>query len=129
MRESIALPSMEQRQAERCLPLSYRRGAFRLSVEVHSAAHAVLALRDVSPFGVGVESDRPVEKGRHIRLIYREADLVLTVAGTVVWCRRVRRAAAGGEGMYYLGIEFHPSDMAKNTRFFRHISGMQPEGS
>ncbi len=128
MKENIALPLAEARRAERHAPLQRHRGRLSISVEEQSGAHAVLALRDVSPFGVGVESNLLVEKGKHIRLTYKEADLALIVVGTVVWHRQTpsTRGGMGGQEQHHLGIELRPSDIAKNIHFFRHLSGVQP---
>ncbi len=127
MKENIALPFAEARRAGRHAPLQRHRGRLSLSVEEQSGAHAVLALRDVSPFGVGVESSLLVEKGKHIRLTYKEADLALIVVGTVVWHKPLPSTRADtGKEQHHLGIELRPSDVVKNIHFFRHLSGVQP---
>ncbi len=125
MKENIALPFAEQRRVERSAPLQSCRGTLSLSAEEQSETHAVLALRDLSPFGVGVDSSLLVDKGKHVRLTYREADRALAVVGTVVWHRQASPAGAERGEQYHLGIELRPSDIAKNIHFFRCISGAQ----
>ena len=127
MKENSALLLAEQRQAERHAPLESLDGVLSLSIEGQSRSLCILTLRDISPFGVGVESSLLVEKGRRIQLTYKEDGLALVVTGTVAWNTLTKSAQAdtARQERYHLGIELCPSGMTNNVHFFRHMSGMQ----
>lgn len=124
MKENTTSLLAEQRQAERHEPLKSRNGVLSLSIEGQSGNHGILTLRDISPFGVGVESLLLVETGKRIQLTYKEESLALVVTGTVAW-HTTQAGAATKPEQYHLGIELCPSGMANNIHFFRHMSGVQ----
>jgi len=127
MKENSAFSPAEQRQTERQTPLQHRKGKLHLSIDGQPKTYGISALRDISPFGVGVESSLLVEEGRRIQLTYKEADLALMVVGTVAW--HIRTEAAGADTteqeQYRLGIELSPAGIAENIDFFRYMSGIQ----
>ncbi len=125
MKKNSALSLAEQRQTERHEPLQKsHNGVLLLSVEGQPESHGISTLRNISPFGVGVESSLLVERGRRIQLTYREEGLALAVTGTVAW-HTSAQAGASGQEQHHLGIELCPSGMARNLPFFRHMSGIQ----
>ncbi len=127
MKENIAVSPTESRQSERYTALPNRQGRLSFSIEGQSETHGILMLQNISPFGVGVESKRLIEKGERIQLMYEEAGLVLAVVGVVAWHKRseTTKTDAADQVQYQLGIEFYPANIAKNVYFFRYMSGMK----
>jgi len=127
MKENTALSPIEQRQAERHAPLESRQGKLTLSVEGQSGRHGISMLRDISPFGVGVESSLLVEKGKLIRLTYEERNLALEVVGTVAWNQRAGATDADitNQVHHQMGIQLHPADIERNIHFFRYMAGVE----
>ncbi len=127
MKENSAFSPAEQRQAERQSPLQSRKGKLHLSIEGQPKTYGISALRDISPFGVGVESSLLVEEGKRIQLTYKEADLALIVVGTVAWHIQTEatRADTAKQEQYQLGIELSPAGIAENIDLFRYMSGIR----
>ena len=128
MKENTAILSAEPRQADRYESIQSQKGKLSLFVEGQTEAHRVLILRDISPFGVGVEADLLIEPGKRIHLTYEEADLSLAVVGTIAWHSKPARACGADATklkQYHLGVEFCPANIKKNVHFFRHLSGLR----
>jgi hypothetical protein len=121
MKQNAALSNNELRQAERYAPLQSRTGRFSLTIKGEPDTHEILLLRNISPFGVGLESTQLVESGKCIRLRYEEADLTLEVMGTVTWNKT--KTAMSDQKCYQLGISLCPTEMTKNVHFFRYMVG------
>jgi len=127
MKENIATLPADPRQAERYEPFQSRKGKLSLLVEGQSEAHNVLILRDISPFGVGVEANLLIERGKRIHLTYEEADLSLVVVGTIVWYHKPAEVGSAGVtqlGQYHLGVQLCPANIEDNIHFFRYLSGL-----
>ncbi|MFC1602849.1 PilZ domain-containing protein [Pseudomonadota bacterium] len=127
MKENTAILSAEPRQADRYEPFQSRKGKLSLVVEGQTQAHDVQILRDISPFGLGVEASLLIEAGKRIHLTYEEADLSLAVVGTVAWHRKPAGVTADASRLeqYHLGVELCPANIAKNVHFFRYLSGVR----
>jgi len=127
MKENAAISTAEQRQAERFAPLQGRTGRISLSIEGQAEIYGILVLRDLSPFGVGIELSQSVETGRQIRLTYEESNLALEVVGTVAWQKQAKPSDSDrpNQKQYQLGIALCPANIAKNINFFRYMAGAQ----
>lgn len=69
---------------------------------------------DVSPRGLRLESEAPVEAGADIQMIVDAGDEEeLRASGRVTWCR-ARQSPAGGKTMYDIGVAFAEDWLAQD---------------
>jgi len=82
------------------------------------AAHCIdiVALRDTSPFGIGLLVDAHLKCGCEVSLQYRCGTDSIDVFGTVVW------SAIAEAGCEQVGIFFDEQKMATNVEFFNALT-------
>lgn len=107
--------SEDRRHSPRFTPASYQ-GVFVLWLAGHSIP--VLAIRDISPFGMGISVAQPIPNGSAIKLVYSHQDSTITVEGTVVWGVPERHSPAGETAGYRIGVSLQPHAMAANSQLF-----------
>ena len=117
--------SEEKRIVPRVIPPGDLQGRFSLRVTGRDLKQDVLRLRDISPFGVGVDVKLAVEKGEAVCLKYEDDDFAIEVQGMVAWSGLLEAREGGVSGVQccQAGIELNPADIKENTRFFRCVTG------
>jgi hypothetical protein len=84
---------------------------------------SICQVRDVSPFGLGVETNVMISNGVHAQLSYKNEITDIKVEGTVVWSRCLKTDQDVQD--YRIGILLKPNAMGKNIRFYDLL--MQPD--
>jgi hypothetical protein len=110
--------SDERRDLQRIFPTEPLQGTFTLHVGPQTLE--ITRLRDVSPFGLGVEAQQAAAPGATALLVYEQAGERLEVRGTVLWAKTMESSSADTSGPHYqLGLKLDPSEVANNLRFYR----------
>jgi hypothetical protein len=82
----------------------------------------ILAVHDISPFGIGIIITCPIPKSTAIELVYTHEDKTLTIGGTVAW-GVAEPATTDAQGCFHrVGISLHPRTMSSNIRFFELLT-------
>lgn len=114
----------ERRAAPRYSPQVQPEGQITLEL-AGNVLLEVISLRDVSPFGLGINTYQTASSGADVRIVYEHEGKSLVVRGAVVWVKEVNEASSPVclLNYYQLGIKLDSSDMAANLSFFRALAG------
>lgn len=112
----------ERRDMGRLGPAEQLAGTLNLQVDDESLE--IIRIRDVSPFGLGLESSHAVAPGVCASLIYEIEDDRLQVEGVILWAKTLPREADDDRmtGRYQLGLKLDPGNVSDNLRFFRRVT-------
>ena len=111
----------ERRDMRRIFPTRPIPGS--LSLHVGDQRLEISHLRDVSPFGLGVEAPQAAIPGATARLVYEQKGERLEVQGSVLWAKTIETLGAGtATPSYQLGIKLDPGEVANNLRFYRSFA-------
>ena len=116
---------MDKRREERVTPAYQPKG--ELYLYTGEQRLNIQTVRDVSPFGIGLQIDSPITNGAEIRLTYQHEEINLQVYGSVIWNRAVKEDSDAEKcsRSYQLGISLYPEDKGVNLQFFRTLTGRQ----
>ena len=95
-----------------------------LYLQVDDETLDIIQLRDVSPFGLGLESSHAVAPGVFASLIYEIERDRFQIDGIVLWAKTLPRQSEDNHfiGHYQLGLKLAPGNVAANLRFYRHVT-------
>ena len=112
----------DRRDMGRLPPAKQLDGSLYLQVDDETLD--IIQLRDVSPFGLGIESSHAVAPGVFASLIYEVGDNRFEVDGIVLWAKTLPRQSEDNRftGHYQLGLKLAPGNVAANLRFYRHVT-------
>ena len=116
---------MEKRREGRITPIYQPKGELYLVVgERHFDIRAV---RDISPFGIGLQIDSPITNGTEVQLKYLYEAVDLDVRGIVIWNMTAQEDSSTGEisRSYRVGISLYPDDQGVNLQFFKTLTGRE----
>jgi hypothetical protein len=112
----------DRRDMGRLDPVEQLNGA--LNLQVDDEILDIVCLRDVSPFGLGLEASHAVAPGVYASLMYEVDDERLQVEGIILWAKTLPREAGDDRNMgrYQLGLKLDPGNVADNLRFYRRVT-------
>ena len=82
--------------------------------------HDVWKLVDISPFGAGLSTDKPVSAGCKVLLQYQREQFEIKVSASVIWCEPENSKEAGGG--FRIGLHFNRSNMRMNAELFKALT-------
>ena len=111
----------ERRDMHRIFPAGPLQG--RLSLHMGDQSLEIAHLRDVSPFGLGVQAPQATAPGTEARLTYKLETETIELKGTVLWAKTMADSQQdNATPNYQLGIKLDPSEVANNLRFYRSFA-------
>ena len=105
---------IEKRRAERIVPAQQPDG--KITLLVKEKQFNVLKIKDVSPFGIGIQTNVQLKIGDFVGFRYHNDELTIETSGSVEW------SDIQGQNCW-AGIYFNPADMENNMLFCMTMSG------
>ncbi len=83
----------------------------------------VVEIRDVSPFGLGLQLNAAVDNGARVQLRYAHQGVRIEVMGTIVWKKPVGLSEPKPFAAYgcWVGIFLHPGNLDANFALYRAL--------
>lgn len=98
-----------------------------LTIQIGGQDTSVSKVRDLSPFGLGVQTKEELQDGVQARLQYQHESMLVSVGGTVVWTKSSNRH--GTDMDCKVGIVLQPEDMENNLKFYHLLMQASPATS
>lgn len=104
---------IEKRKHER-KPILMDRCEGTFTLEVQNAFHEILQVQDLSISGMGITLPVYVDPGRPVKIFYAEDDHIVSLTGTVTWCKEHRSSSS-----FRIGICF--DDPYRDAKHAFHV--------